>query len=255
MRCRSFSAPPFHCEHRLQSKSIWRNRGFTCCKMGGSLSLRQFRAVVMGISRRRVPSKSWKRNEHIIRVCTARSSILVETRSLPTQMQTCRSRPEENLFRRQCITSCGSPAPMECMPDIYRGIQHRTAVSGCRNSTRLRFSIQSALALRSRCTEGRQPGVTSVSYDRHFEGARIDLETRASIQDLLRRRHLGGGDKSQTFCCAPSASSRHGCHYRTEKGEERKVVLRPLFGRGLINAIRTGRLWPTREIDKVSQDV
>ena len=198
MRCRSFSAPPFHCWHRLQSKSIWRNRGFTCCKMGGSLSLRQFRAVVMGISRRRVPSKSWKRNEHIIRVCTARSSILVETRSLPTQMQTCRSRPEENLFRRQCITSCGSLAPMECMPDIYRAIQHPTAASACRNSTRLRFSIQSALGPRSRRTEGRQPDVTSVSYDRHFEAALTDLEIRASIQDLLHHRHPGGGDKRAT---------------------------------------------------------
>ena len=209
----------------------------------------------MGISRRRVPSKSWKRNEHIIRVCTARSSILVETRSLPTQMQTCRSRPEENLFRRQCITSCGSPAPMECMPDIYRGIQHRTAVSGCRNSTRLRFSIQSALALRSRCTEGRQPGVTSVSYDRHFEGARIDLETRASIQDLLRRRHLGGGDKSQTLAARRVEATDTAATTERRKAKSERAVLRPLFGRGLIKAIRTGRLWPTREIDKVSQDV
>jgi len=32
--------------------------------------------------------------------------------------------------------------------------------------------------------------------DPHFKGALIDLETRASIRDLLRLRHLGGGDKS-----------------------------------------------------------
>jgi len=47
--------------------------------MDGSLSPRQFRAVVTGISPRGVPSKSLKRNEPIIRVCTARSSILAGT--------------------------------------------------------------------------------------------------------------------------------------------------------------------------------
>jgi len=196
LRCRSFSAPPSHRGHRLQSKSTWRNRWLTCCKMDGSHSPRQFRAVVTGISPRRVRSKSWKRNEPIIRVCTARSSILAGTPSLRMLMRTCRSRPGENLFRRQCITSCGSPAPTECMPDIYRAIRLRTAVSGCLNSTRSRSSIQSVLAHRSRCTEGRQPGATWGNHDRHFQGALIDLETRASIQDLLRLRHLGGGDES-----------------------------------------------------------
>jgi hypothetical protein len=87
--------------------------------MDGSLSPRQFRPVVRGISPRRVPSKSWKRNELIIRVCTARSSILAGTPPLPTPMRTCRSRPGANLFRRQCITSCGSQVPTECIPDIY----------------------------------------------------------------------------------------------------------------------------------------
>jgi hypothetical protein len=87
------------------------------------------------------------------------------------------------------------PAPTECMLDIYRAIQHHTAVSGCRNSTRLRSSMQSVLALRSRCTEGRQTGATWGNRDPHFKGALIDLETRASIQDLLRLRRLGGGDK------------------------------------------------------------
>jgi len=196
LRCRSFSAPPFHCGHRLQSKSTWRNRWFTCCKMAGSLSPRQFRAVVTGISPRGVPSKSWKRNEPIIRVCTARSSILAETRSLPTPMRTCRCRPGKNLFRHQCITSCGSPAPTECMPDIYRAIQRRTAVSGCRNSTRSRSSTQSVSILRSQCMEGHRRGATWGNHDRYFQRALIDLETRASIQDLLRLRHLGGGDKS-----------------------------------------------------------
>ena len=163
--------------------------------MDGSLSPRQFRAVVTGISPRGVPSKSLKRNEPIIRVCTARSSILAGTLSLPTPMRTCRSLPGENSFRRQCITSCGSRAPTECMPDICRAIRLRTAVSGCPNGTQLRSSIQSALALRSRCTEGPQPGATWGNHDRPFQGALIDLRTRASIQDLLRLRHLGGGDK------------------------------------------------------------
>jgi len=164
--------------------------------MDGSLSPRQSRAVVTGISPRTVPSKSWKRNEPIIRVCTARSSILAETPSLPTPMRKCRCRPEENLSRRQCITSCDSPAPTECMPDIYRAIQLRMAVFVCRNITQLRFSIQSVLARWSRCTEGHQPGVIWGNHDRYFKGVLIDLQTRASIQDLLRRRHLGGGDKS-----------------------------------------------------------
>ena len=70
--------------------------------MDGSLSPRQFRAVVTDISPRRVRSKSWKRNEPIIRVCTARSSILAGTPSLPTPMRTCRSRPGEKFI----------PAPM-----------------------------------------------------------------------------------------------------------------------------------------------
>jgi hypothetical protein len=38
-------------------------------------------------------------------------------------------------------------------------------------------------------------GVTWGNHDRHFQGALIDLGTRASIQHLVRLRHLGGGDK------------------------------------------------------------
>ena len=172
-------------------------------------------------------------------------------------MRTCRSRPEENLFRRQCITLCGSPAPTECMPDICRAIRLRTGVSGCRNSTRSRSSMQLVLALRLRCTEGHQPGVIWGNHDRCFKEVLIDLQSRASIQDLLRLRRLGGGDKSLNFLVARRvASSRHGCQQQNREAKSEGVgVLWPLFGRGLINTIRTGRLWPTREIDKVSQDV
>jgi hypothetical protein len=139
--------------------------------------------------------KVLERNEPIIRVCTARSSILAETPSLPTPMRTCRSRPGKF-----------TPAPMHYFmrfagaDGMHAGylpaIRLRTAVSGCRNNTRLRSSIQSVLAHRSRCTEARQPGATWGNHDRHFQAAFIGLETRASIQDLLRLRYLGGGDKS-----------------------------------------------------------
>ena len=44
--------------------------------------------------------------------------------------------------------------------------------------------------------EGRRQGATWVNRGRHFHGALIDFEIRASIQDLRRLRHLGGGDKS-----------------------------------------------------------
>ncbi len=172
-------------------------------------------------------------------------------------MRTCRSRPEENLFRRQCITLCGSPAPTECMADIRRAIRLRTGVSGCRNSTRSRSSTQLVLALRLRCTGGRQPGAIWSNHDRCFKEVLIDLQSRASIQDLLGLRRLAGGDKSLNSLVARRvASSRHGCHHRTEKAKsEWCCVLWPLFGRGLINTIRTGRLRSTREIDQVSQDV
>ena len=59
------------------------------------------------------------------------------------------------------------------------------------------------------------------------------------------------------FGCAPSGKqSTHGGHNKTEKAKsEGCCVLRPLFGRGFLNTVRTGRLWPTREINQVSQDV
>jgi hypothetical protein len=192
--------------------------------MDGSPWPLQFQAVVTGILPKEVPSRFWKRNGPIIRVCTARSSILAAIPSLPTQMQTCGSHPAESLFRRQCITSCDSLALMECMPDIYRAIQHRTAVCGCRNSTRLRSSMELMLALPSRCTEGRQPDVILASYDRHFERPLIDLKTRASIEDLLRLRHLGGGGSSHTFCWSPNASSRLGCQPLNRRARKQTVV-------------------------------
>lgn len=164
--------------------------------MGVSFWPPRFRADVTGISPKEVPSKSWKRNGLIIRVCTARSSIPAGTLSLLTQTRRCRSRPEGNSFPRRCITSCDLLAPTECMPDIYLVIQRRTAVFGCRSRTRLHSSMQSLLALQSWCMEGRRQGATLVNRGRHFQGALIDFEIRASIQDLCRLRHLGGGDKS-----------------------------------------------------------
>jgi lipoprotein-anchoring transpeptidase ErfK/SrfK len=44
---------------------------------------------------------------------------------------------------------------------------------------------------------GRTPtGRYLSNHNRHFQRALIDLETHASIQDLLRLRHLGSGDTS-----------------------------------------------------------
>jgi len=163
--------------------------------MGASFSPRRFRAAVTGISPREVHSKFWRRNARIIRACTAKSSMPAATLLWRTPMRTCRSRPEENLFRPRCITLCALLAPMECMPDIYQAIRRRMAVFGCRSSTRSRSSTQSVLALRSRCTEGRLRGGTWGNRGRHFHGVIIGLEIRASVQDLRRLRHLGGGDK------------------------------------------------------------
>ena len=163
-----------------------------------------------------------------------------------------RSRPEENLFRRRCIILCDSPAPTECMPDICRAIRLRTAVFACRNSSRSRSSMQSVSALRSPCSGGRQPGAISGQSRPMFQRSPIDLQSRASIQDLLRLRRLGGGGKSLNFPVARRvASSRYGCH--TEQRKRRRewcCVLWPLFGRGLINTIRAGGLRSVREIDK-----
>ncbi len=149
----------------------------------------------MAISPTEVPSKFWRRNERIIRVCTARSWMPAATLLLRTPMPTWRCHPEEDLFRRQCITSCGSPERTECIRGIYLVIRHRMAVSGCRSSTRLHSSTQSMWALRSQCMGGRRRDATSVNRDPHFESALIDFATRASIQDLRRLRHLGGGDR------------------------------------------------------------
>jgi hypothetical protein len=129
-----FFCAALHCGHRLQSKSTWRNRWLTCWKMDASFSPRQFRAVATGISPRRVPLRSWKRNEPIIRVCTARSSILAGRRSLPTPMRTCRSRlgkiyscanallhAVRQRRRNACRISTGYPASHGCvrMPEQY----------------------------------------------------------------------------------------------------------------------------------------
>jgi hypothetical protein len=194
LRCRFCSARRSHYEQRHQSRSISRNRLLTCSKMGGPFSPPRFQVAVTVISPRGDPSKCWKRNELIIRACTARSSIPAGTRLLQTRMRTCRYRAEENLFPRRCITSCGSPVPMECMQDIYLATQHRMAVFGCRNGTRSHFSMRSVSALRSRCMAGRRRGATWENRDRHFHGSKIDFEIRGSIRDLHRLRHHGGGD-------------------------------------------------------------
>ena len=78
-----------------------------------------------------------------------------ETRLYPTPTLTCLFLVEENLFLRQCITSCDSPELTECMLDICRAIPHRTVVSECLSSMRSRFSIPSALEPRSLCSEER----------------------------------------------------------------------------------------------------
>ena len=163
--------------------------------MDGSFSSRRFRAAVTAISPREVPLRSWKRNEIIIRVCTERSSIHAGTRSLRTPMLTCRFRAAENSFPHRCITSCGSPARMECMPDTYQVIRHRMAVSGCRSSTRSRSLTRSVSVLRSRCTEGRQQGVILGNPTRDSRRRRSDFEIRASILDFDPLRLRGGGDK------------------------------------------------------------
>jgi hypothetical protein len=117
------------------------------------------------------------------------------------------------------------------MPDIYRAIRLHTAVSGCRNSMRLRFSTQSVSVLRSQCTEGRQPGVTWGNRDRHFHRALIDFEICASAQHLLRLRHLGGGNEFQAFCCrriqpADTAAT----------AEEGRRTARPLYATAAVRA-------------------
>ena len=121
-----------------------------CCKMD-VLSPRQFH-VVTGISPRRFLQSPRKGTNPLFEY--GRSSILAGTPPLPTTMRTCRSRPEGNLFRRQCILHAVRRC-QECMPDVYRAI--RLARLVCRNNTRLRSSTQSVLA---RSSEGRQPGAT-----------------------------------------------------------------------------------------------
>jgi hypothetical protein len=163
--------------------------------MAGSFLTPQFRAAVMAISPREVHSRSWKRNEPITRAYTARSSIPAGTLSWRTQTRTCRSRLEEDLFPRRCITLCDSPAPTECMPGICQAIQRHMAVFGCRNSTQLHSSMQSTLALRSWFTEERRRGATWGNRDRRSHGALVDLEVRVSTRDFSRLRHPGGSDK------------------------------------------------------------
>ena len=53
-------------------------------------------------------------------------------------------------------------------------------------------SVGTPVTVYGRTPTGRYLG----NHDRHFQGAPIDLETHASIQDLLRLRHLGSGDTS-----------------------------------------------------------
>lgn len=195
LRCRFFSARPSHYEQRHQSRSISRNRLLICSKMGESFSPPRFQVAVTVISPRGVPLKCWKRNELIIRACMARSSIPTGTRLLQTRMRTCRYRAEENLFPRPCITSCGSPVPMECTQDIYLATRRRTAVFGCRNGTQSCFSTRFVSALRSRCMAERRRGATWENRDGHFHGSKIDFAIRGSIRDLPRLLHLGGGDK------------------------------------------------------------
>src|SRR6266446_10869288 len=108
-------------------------------------------------------------------------------------MPTCRSRVEENLFRRRCITSCALTALTECTRDICPAIPLRMAVSGCQNNMQSRSSIRSAKALRLRwLAEPRRDAIWD-NRNPYSCDAAIDLQTHASVRDLRRLLRLGGG--------------------------------------------------------------
>src|SRR5437667_1875937 len=112
-------------------------------------------------------------------------------------MRTCWFLAEENLFLRQCITSCGSTEPTDYTLDICQAIPRRMVVSACQNSTRLRSSIQSVSELRSLYSAGRRSAVIGANRNLRFCDETIDLPThalaRVLIRALLRHRHSGDG--------------------------------------------------------------
>src|SRR6266700_8041730 len=112
-------------------------------------------------------------------------------------MRTCWFLAEENLFLRQCITSCGSTEPTDYTLDICQAIPRRMVVSACQNSTRFRSSIQSVSELRSLYSAGRRSAVIGANRNLRFCDEAIDLPTHASaqvlIRALLRLRHSGDG--------------------------------------------------------------
>ena len=89
------------------------------------------------------------------------------------------------------------------MLDICPATLRRTAVSECLSSMRSRFSIPSALELRSLCSEERRLAATWANPNQHLCDEAIDLQTRASahllIRALLRLRRLGG-DEANSHC-------------------------------------------------------
>ncbi len=180
--------------------------------MGDQCWCRRFPVAVTGILPETAHSKFWRRKGLTIRACTEKLWMRAGTRSCPTRMPTCRSHAEENLFPRRCIISCGSPERMECTPDICPAIPRRTAVSACRNSMQLRFSTQSASALRSPCLAGHQREAMRDNGNPRLCGAAIDLQTRASTRGL-RRLHRLGGDKltlitdGGRIVCAPKPTA------------------------------------------------
>jgi hypothetical protein len=166
--------------------------------MGGQFWRRRFRAAATGISLDRVRSRFSRKNEPITRACMEKLSMRAGTRLWRTPTPTCLFLPEENLFLRQCITSCDSQEPTECTPDTCPAIPRGTAVSECLSSMRSRFSIRSALALQSLCSAGRRSGAIWGNRNPHFCGAATDLEVRASTRDLVHLRRLGG-DKAKSL--------------------------------------------------------
>jgi hypothetical protein len=85
------------------------------------------------------------------------------------------------------------------MPDICRATLRRTAVSECLSSMQSRFSIPSALELRSLCSEEPRLAATWANPNRHLSDEAIDLQTPASARFLLRLRRLGG-DEANSYC-------------------------------------------------------
>lgn len=160
--------------------------------MGGRCWRRRFPAAGMDISPKEAHSRSLRRNEHIIPACMEKSSMRTEIRSWRTLMPTCRSRAEENLFRRRCIISCALTGLTECTRDICPAIPRRMAVSGCQNNMQSRSSTRLALALRLRFLA--EPRRDAIWDNRNPHScAAIDLQTHASARDLHRLHRLGGG--------------------------------------------------------------